>query len=95
MERVDAEDLDDLPRLFHVLAETLVAVQRAADGPTRAAAFAEAKKKVEDALASLAPKEPNPDLSRTYKRWAIRISKDAGGFVAWAWGTWKKLRPSV
>jgi tetratricopeptide (TPR) repeat protein len=92
--QIDPDDLDDLPRLFFVLADSLVAVQRAAPGQATAA-FAEAKKKAEEALASYAPKEPNDDLSRTYRRWAARLAKDAGGFGAWAWGLWKKFRPPV
>lgn len=91
---IDSEDLDDVPRLLFAFAETLLAVQRAGPG-ARAAAFHEAKKNVEEAIASLAPKEPNADLTRSYRRWTIRISQDAGSLTAWAWGLWKKMRPSV
>ena len=91
--QIEPEDLDDLPHLYFILAEALVAVQRA--GANRAAAFAAAKKKAEDALASFAPKEPNIDLMRTYRRWTARLAKDAGGLSGWAWGLWKKFRPSV
>lgn len=90
--QIEPEDLDDLPRLYFAFAETLVLVQRAAN---RAAAFNEAKKKVDEALASFAPKEPNEDLTRTYRRWTTRVAKDAGTLSAWAWGLWKKFRPAV
>ena len=92
--QIDPEELDDVPRLFFVLAESLVAVQRA-DPATRSAAFHEARKKVEEALASYAPKEMNTDLSRCYRRWTARMAQDARGIAGWAWGIWKKLRPSV
>jgi tetratricopeptide (TPR) repeat protein len=93
LHQVEPEDLDDLPRLFFVLAETLAAVQRAVSN--RSAAFSEAKRKAEEALANFAPKEANEDLTRTYRRWTARIAKDAGGLSAWAWGVWKKFRPSL
>ena len=92
--QLDPEDLDDVPRLFFVFAETLAAVQRAAPGD-RAASFKEAKKKVEEALASFAPMEANEDLTRTYKRWLARIAKDRGGLAGLIWGMWKKLKPSI
>jgi hypothetical protein len=92
--QIDPEELDDVPRLFFVLAETLVAVQRAAPA-ARAAAFRDARKKAEDALASYAPKELNVDLSRCYRRWTARLAQDAHNLIGWAWGLWKKLRPSV
>ncbi len=92
--QIEPEDLDDLPRLFFALAEGLVAVQRASPA-NRAKAFNDAKIKAEEALASYAPKQPNDDLTRTYRRWTARIAKDAGSLTAWAWGLWKKFRPSV
>jgi tetratricopeptide (TPR) repeat protein len=92
--QIDPEDLDDLPRLFLVLADALVAVQRAARA-SRSAAFADAKRKAKEALVSYAPIVPNPDLIRTYRRWVARLAKDAGGFNAWIWGLWKCLRPSI
>lgn len=92
--QIEPEDLDDVPRLFFVFAETLIAVQRA-QPENRKAAFAEARLKVEDALGSFAPKESHADLSRTYRRWVDRLSKDAGGLGAWCWGIWKKFKPSV
>jgi tetratricopeptide (TPR) repeat protein len=92
--QLDPEDLDDVPRLFFVFAETLAAVQRAAAGD-RAASFKEAKKKVDEALASYAPMEANEDLKRTYKRWLARMAKDRGGLSGLVWGAWKKFRPSI
>jgi cellulose synthase operon protein C len=94
LKQVDVDDLDDVPRLFFVMAEALTAVQRAAPA-SRSAAFAEAKKRVDEALASFAPKEPNDDLSRTFRRWAARLAQDVGGLKGRLWGLWKKLRPSL
>ena len=95
LEEIEVDDLDDLPRLFHVLAETLVAVQQATTSEARTAAFVDAKKKAEEALARYAPKESNGDLSRTYRRWTQRLSADAGSLAAWAWGLWRKFRRSI
>ena len=91
---IEPEDLDDVPRLFLILAATLVAVQRA-PANTRSAAFADAKKKAEEAFNNYAPKTPHDDLTRTYRRWTARLAKDAGSLSSWAWGLWKKFRPSV
>lgn len=93
LRQIEPEDLDDVPRLFFVLAETLVAVQRATGN--RSALFHEAKKKADEALANFAPKEPNDDLTRTYRRWTARLAKEAGGLSGWVWGVWKRFRPSI
>ncbi|MCE9530334.1 MAG: hypothetical protein K8T89_04250, partial [Planctomycetes bacterium] len=94
LKHVDTEDLDDVPRLLYAFAETLIEVQQAPPA-ARAAVFKAAKKKVEDALASFAPKQPIADLTISYRRWTAAISLAAGGLQAWAWGIWKKFRPSV
>ena len=53
------------------------------------------QEKLDEALASFAPKEPNQDLTKTYQRWTGRLGKDLGGMTGWAWKIWKKLRPSL
>ncbi len=94
LSQIDPDDLDDIPRLFFLFAESLVSVQRARGGD-RFTAFNEARKKVDEALISYAPKDANVDLTRTYQRWTLRLSRDLGGLSGWAWKMWKKLRPSL
>jgi tetratricopeptide (TPR) repeat protein len=91
LDRVDAEDLDDPPRLILALAEGLVRVQKA-PAAKKAEEFAEARRQAAKAVESLAPKIPNPDLGQSYQRWAARLARDAGGLAAWVWAIWQKLR---
>ena len=92
LRKLDKDDLDDdLRQLYFAFAESLVLVQMASAG-NRSAAFSEATRKVEEALASLAPKEPNADLTRTYWRWVARLAKDLGGLKAWWWALRKRWR---
>jgi len=94
LKQVDPEDLDDIPRVLFVLAETLLSVQRAAPAD-RAKVFDEARTRADEVIALYAPKEAVPDLTSSYQRWARQLASDAGGVKAWAWGIWKKFRPSV
>ena len=94
LSQVNPQDLSDIPQVLHGLAQSLVAVQRASSKEKRAV-FIQAKAKAEEVLTSLAPKERNEDLSRTYARWVKRLGKDSGGLGAKMWALWKGFRPTV
>lgn len=94
LREVEPEDLDDITRLYFHFAEALLSVQQSGSA-SRLAAFQDARAKVDEAIASYAPKEANDDLMRTYRRWVSRLAKEAGGLLGWGWGLWKKLRPSI
>jgi len=94
LEQVEAEDIDDGPRLLLALLEGLVRVQQAAPDK-KDEAFREARSQSAKAVESLAPKVSNPDLSRSYQRWVKRLARDAGGMSAYLWSLFRKLRPSL
>ncbi len=94
LSEIEADELDDVPRLFFALAESLVAVQSAAPS-ARATSFRNAKLKVEDAIASYAPRDADPDLARTYRRWTDRLARDGKTITTQLWGLWKRFRPSL
>jgi len=91
---IDPEDLDDVPRLLFHFAESLIEVQRAGEDQKQTV-FRVMRAKVEEAIATYAPKTGHDDLSRCYRRWTARIARNAGGLGGWGWGLWKKFKPSV
>jgi len=84
---VDQEDLDDILRILHAFARSLVMVQK-----NGAPAFAEARDRGRKALREFAPKQSDPDLTLSYQRWAKRLARDAGGLGAWVWATFQGRR---
>jgi predicted Zn-dependent protease len=77
---LDEEDFDDSLRLLLAMTKSLIQVQRQGRS-----VFVEERKKVETLAREIGPKEPNSDLTASYRRWATRMAQDAGGFAAWLW----------
>ncbi len=87
VKNVDEDELDDIPRILHAFTVSLIRVQRV--GRT---AFVEARKQGEDAVREYAPTEGDEDLSISFRRWATRLARDAGGLSAWFWSAFKANR---
>jgi len=84
---VDEEELDDVPRILFAFAKALIQVQRQGRP-----AFAEARARGWAALKEFGPKEADPDLTLSYRRWAKRLARDAGGLAAWVWAAFQGKR---
>jgi tetratricopeptide (TPR) repeat protein len=84
---VDVEELDEVPRAIHEFALTLVQVQR--EGRSR---FVEARTSGISTLKKLAASAGDADLALSYRRWAQRLARDAGGLGAWFWATFQARR---
>ncbi|HEX3151383.1 MAG TPA: tetratricopeptide repeat protein [Gemmataceae bacterium] len=80
---IDEDDLDDVPRILLALTQTLLLVQSKGR-----AAFADARARGEAVVRELSSREPDADLKLSYRRWAKRLARDAGGFAAWLWAKW-------
>jgi Flp pilus assembly protein TadD len=80
----DEDDLDDVPRVLHALTVALVSVQRKGRQ-----AFVGARDRGQAAVRQYAPKAGDADLALSYRRWAKRLARDAGGFGAWVWAVFK------
>jgi cellulose synthase operon protein C len=93
-DEVDEDDLGDPLRILYTLAEALIRIQEVPPGD-RSALFAESKEEVKRIIGELAPKEPNPDLCQSYRRWVARIAKDVGGISAWFWSLKQKWNPAL
>ena len=76
----DEDDLDDVPRILHALTLALVSVQRKGR-----AAFVEARDRGQFVVRQYGPKAGDADLALSYRRWAKRLARDAGGVGAWLW----------
>jgi predicted Zn-dependent protease len=79
---VDADELDDLPRIIRVLTESLIRVQRKGRGE-----FLAARSRGIKVVEEYAPKEGDAELTLMYRRWSKRLASDAGGLTAWIWAT--------
>jgi tetratricopeptide (TPR) repeat protein len=77
---VDEDELDDVPRILHALVVSLLQVQRRGR-----AAFVEARDRGREAVKEFGPKAPDRDLSLSYRRWARRLARGAGGLGPWVW----------
>ena len=77
---VDAEELDDVPRVLHAMTKSLIEVQRG--GRVQ---FDSAREQGLRAIREFAPKDNDADLTLSYQRWARRLARDAGGMSPWMW----------
>jgi hypothetical protein len=73
-----------VPRILHALTVALVSVQRKGRG-----AFVQARDRGQLAVRQYGPKSGDADLALSYRRWAKRLARDAGGLSAWVWAAFK------
>lgn len=90
----DEDELSDVLELLYSFTDALLQIQEAAKGE-RAGLFAKIKEDIKEDIGELAPKTPNPDLARSYKRWVARIARDVGGLSAWFWAVKQKWKPML
>lgn len=80
LELVDDEELDDVPRVLFGL--TMALIQLIHDGRD---SFQSARDKGLEAIRQFAPKQFDPDLQYSYRRWSYRMASAAGGIGPWVW----------
>lgn len=80
LQKADLESLDGLPRIIYSFAESLLLVREGGR-----ASFDAAKTRVKQVIAEFREGVSENDLLASYKRWAARIAKEAGGIGPWIW----------